>query len=62
MNTLLVNPVSEIVKHLEREKKQQVKRYERLKYKLLRYTNHVTFLQKCRDNDVIPNFIKIRKI
>ena len=61
IDNLPVKPISEIIKPLERATVSLIKRYERLRCKLVRHSNHLSFLRKCRNANVTPKFLKINK-
>jgi hypothetical protein len=39
----------------------KVKLYERTRYKTIKYSNHLNFLNECKNKKIVTNFIKIKK-
>jgi hypothetical protein len=59
-NTLL-DIYHELYKHTERATKKKIKLYDRFRIKYVKYSNHLNFLNKCKEMNFIPDFIKIHK-
>jgi predicted GIY-YIG superfamily endonuclease/flagellar basal body rod protein FlgC len=59
-NTLLVN-FHKLFEHTERAIRKKAKLFERTRIKYIKYSNHLNFLNECKNKNFIPDFIKIHK-
>ena len=59
-NTLLAN-FQQLFEHTERAIKKKAKLYERTRVKHVKYSNHLNFLNECKNRNIVPDFIKIHK-